>query len=301
MAEIGFIGLGRMGLPLAANLVKAGHDVIAFDADPQRNAEGARHGLGIASSAAEAAASRRFVIIILPMPADVEAVTRGPDGVVGLLAEGAILIEMSTIDPLTVRRIGEDVRARGADMIDSPVTRSVDMAWQGRSALLIGGEAETIRRAEPILEAVSDLRTHCGPLGNGAAMKLVNNYMAAGILATLCECLAIGLKSGLALETIMAATERSGTYNRLLLEVLPSRALKGDFSAGFRTALALKDHRLALGLAEAVGAEAAVGRVVERLFEEVAAADPELDFTALLRRQERQDGFEARLADSEGG
>jgi 3-hydroxyisobutyrate dehydrogenase-like beta-hydroxyacid dehydrogenase len=127
-------------------------------------------------------------------------------------------------------------------------------------------------------------------------MKLVNNFMAAGILATVAEALSIGIKSGLTLETIMKATERSGTYNRLLLDVLPTRAFKGDFGAGFRTALALKDQRLALALADDVGANLAVGPVVEQLFAEIVRDTPDVDFTALLLRQEKQDGFEARLA-----
>lgn len=295
MAKVGFVGLGQMGMPLAANMAKAGHAVTAFDIDPRRLQEGARHGLDMAASAAAAVSDADFAVTILPMPADVEDIALSPGGVVANLKRGALYIEMSTIDPLTVRRVGEKVAAAGATMIDAPVTRSVDMAWEGKSALLIGGEAADVARAEPLLEAVSNLRTHCGPLGNGSAMKLVNNFLAHAILGSVVEALAIGLKSGLTLETIMTATERSGTFNKILLEVLPTRAFKGDFSPGFRSALALKDTRLALDLARDVGADLAIGPVVERLLAEVVETTPDLDFTALLKRQEEQDGFTARL------
>lgn len=295
MSTIGFIGLGNMGMPVAANLAKAGHDVLAFDLLADRAAVAAEHGIAFAPSVAVATAGREYVITLLPMPKDVEDVATGTGGVLDNIRKGALYIEMSTIDPLTVRRVGARFRERGNDMIDCPVTRSVDMAWQARSALLIGGEDATVARAMPLLRAVSDLQTHCGPLGNGSAMKLANNFMAHGILAVVAETLALGIKSGLTLETIMMATQRSGTFNKLLLEVLPTRAFNGDFSPGFRSALALKDQRLALALAKEVGADTPMGRVVESLFAEVVATDPDLDFTALLRRQEMRDGFTARL------
>lgn len=299
MSSVGFIGLGNLGMPIAANLVKAGHGVHAYDLSQARLDEAQKHGIAATASAAEAVVGREFIITLLPMPRDVEDAATGPGGVLEHIDPASLYIEMSTIDPVSVRRIGQKFASKRVAMIDSPITRSVDMAWQGRSALLIGGNPPDIDRAMPLLSAVSDLQTVCGPLGNGAAMKLANNFMAHGILGVIAEALAIGLKSGLTLETIMLATQRSGTYNKLLLEVLPTRAFNGDFSAGFRSALALKDQRLALELAEAMGAQAPIGQVVEQLLSDVAAEDPELDFTALLRRQELQDGFAARLSPSQ--
>jgi 3-hydroxyisobutyrate dehydrogenase-like beta-hydroxyacid dehydrogenase len=177
--------------------------------------EAKRHGIAVAGNLPAAVADREFVVSLLPLPQDVEAVATGPDGILSHIRHDALYIEMSTIDPVSVRRIGARFRERGIAMIDSPVTRSVDMAWKGRSALLIGGEDGDVARAMPVLGAVSDLQTYCGPLGNGSAMKLANNFMAHGILAVVCETLAIGLKSGLTLETIMLATERSGTFNQI--------------------------------------------------------------------------------------
>lgn len=295
MADIGFIGLGNLGMPIAASMVRAGNHVVAFDLSAERMGEAKHHGIEAAESLPAAVGEREFVVSLLPMPRDVETVATGPDGILSHIRHDALYIEMSTIDPVSVRRIGAEFCRRGIAMIDSPVTRSVDMAWQGRSALLIGGEDSYVARAMSILRAVSDLQTHCGPLGNGSAMKLANNFMAHGILAVVCETLALGIKAGLTLETVMLATERSGTFNKILLEVLPTRAFRGDFSAGFRAALALKDQRLAIGLAEELGAHAPVGRAVEKLLAELAAGDPNLDLTALLRRQELEDGFEARL------
>jgi len=293
LAKIGFVGLGNMGMPIAAMLVKAGHDVLAYDLSSDRCTEGTRHGVGIASSLAEAVANRSVVITLLPMPGDVEAVAQQ---MFEAAAPDMLHIDMSTIDPITVRRIGERWRDRGNDMVDAPVTRSIEMAWQARAALLIGGAPESVERAMPILKSVSELQTVCGPLGAGAAMKLANNYLALGMIALLAETLGMGIKSGLTLETMMSAIERSGTSNKILLEVLPTRAFKGDHTPGFKAALALKDQRLALGLAENVGVDAPVGRVVEALMAEVSARNPDIDVSGLFGQQEERGGFVARLA-----
>ena len=293
MATIGFVGLGNMGMPIAANLAKAGHDVLAYDLSAERGAEAEGHGIRMARSLSEAASGRAFVITVLPMPGDVEAVATE---VAKLAGAETLYIDMSTIDPVTVRRIGARFREGGSDMVDAPITRSIDMAWQAKSALLIGGEPASVERAMPVLKSVSNLQTYCGPLGAGAAMKLANNYLAHGMIVLLAETIGFGIKSGLTLETMMAAIERSGTYNKILLEVLPTRAFKGDFSAGFKSTLALKDQRLALGLAEAMGVDAPVGRLVEALLAEVTKEDPDIDVSGLFRRQEQRDGFTARLA-----
>jgi 3-hydroxyisobutyrate dehydrogenase-like beta-hydroxyacid dehydrogenase len=292
VAKVGFVGLGNMGMPIAANLAKAGHDVRAHDLSPARLEEAKGHGVSAAGSLAGAVDGRDFLVTVLPMPRDVETVATEA---VGLVGPEALYIDMSTIDPMTVRRIGALFRERGSDMIDAPITRSIEMAWQARSALLLGGDPASVERAMPVLGAVSDLQTYCGPLGAGAAMKLANNYLAHGMIALLAETLGFGIKAGITLETMMAAIERSGTYNKILLEVLPTRAFKGDFTPGFKSTLALKDQRLAIGLAEEVGVDVPVGRLVEAMLAEVAAEDPGADVSGLFRRQERRDGFTARL------
>ena len=194
MTTIGFVGLGNMGMPIAANLARAGYDVLAYDLSAERRADAAGHGIRTAGSLAEVASGRDIVVTLLPMPAHVEMVATE---VVDVTAPGMLLIDMSTIDPLTVRRIGTRLRERGSDMLDAPVTRSIEMAWQARAALLVGGEPDSVDRAMPILKAVSELQTYCGTLGAGAAMKLANNYLAHGMIALLAEALGLGIKSGL--------------------------------------------------------------------------------------------------------
>lgn len=295
MATIGYVGLGNMGMPIAANLAKAGHDVLAYDLSPARCAEAEGHGIRIAASLAEAVVDRSFVITLVPMPADVESVA---EQIYGVVAPGTLHIDMSTIDPTTIRRIGKRWRAQGNDMVDAPVTRSIEMAWQARAALLVGGDPNSVDRAMPLLQAVSELQTYCGPLGAGAAMKLANNYLALGMIALLAETLGMGIKAGLTLETMMSAIERSGTSNKILLEVLPTRAFKGDYTPGFKAALALKDQRLALGLATEMGVHAPIGEIVERLMAEVTEQNPDVDVSGLFRQQEERGGFAARMATS---
>ena len=300
MKTVGFIGVGMIGRPVATCILKGGFDLIVHDINPDAVAALVADGARAAGSIAEAAAAGDVVITMLPDAPDVEAAVLGPGGIAESIRADAIYIDMSTIDPGTTRKVGVALSQRGVRMIDCPVTRSVAHAWEGKLALLIGGEAAVIEEVRPILDCVADLVTHCGALGNGSAMKLVNNFMAAGIVSVVSESLAIGLKAGLSLDTIMGATGRSGTFNKILLEVLPSHAFQGDFAAGFMCRLALKDHRLAMTLAQELGVEAPVGETVFGLLEAVAAQYPTEDFTSLLRLREEQAGFRARLEDTAG-
>ena len=147
-----------------------------------------------------------------------------------------------------------------------------------------------------MLDAVSELAIYCGPLGNGSATKLTNNYLANGILAVAVEALGIGLKSGLSLETILETVGKTGTFNKMMLETLPAHAFRGEFEPGFRTVLAHKDQRLACGLAESCGLHAPLGAATLEVLSELVAAHPDLDLSAMLKHREDQAGFSARLA-----
>ena len=296
--KIGFIGLGKLGLPLAVNAARGGFTVKGFDICENRMRLFERKGGAAAGSVAEAAGFGDFVITVLPDAPDVEAVALGLGGIMQSMVPNSIYIDMSTIDPLSTRRIGSAFVKRGIEMVDAPVARTLEAAWQGKSLLMLGGNPGAIERAQPLFDAVSEVAIHCGPPGHGSAAKLFNNYLANGLLAVAVEALGIGMKSGLSLETVLEVVERTGTFNKMMLETLPAHAFRGDFAPGFRCVLARKDQRLALEVAASLGVSAPVGRAVLRVLSEVAESYPDLDLSAVLKHREETAGFSARLADS---
>lgn len=295
MKRVGFIGIGTIGMPMAKNIVRGGYDVTVFDLAPTRVEEMRAFGAKAAGSIAEAVKDQDIVVTMLPDAPDVEGAALGAGGILESIGRDAIYIDMSTIDPATTRRVGERFAARGVRMIDSPVTRSVEQAITGNLALLIGGDVAVFEEVKPLLACMADTMTHCGALGNGSAMKLVNNFMSAGIVSLMSEAMAMGVKAGLTLELMIDASSKTGTRNFMLQEFLPSRAFAGNFKAGFFSRLSLKDQRLALSMAEAGGVEAPVGRTVYGLLEQTAAKYPTDDFCSLVRIREEQAGIQLRL------
>lgn len=297
--RVGFIGLGNLGLPLAVNVVRAGHSAKGFDINRDRLDSFLVHGGCAADTIAEAAEYGEAVITVLPDAPDVETVALGRDGILESMASNAVYVDMSTIDPHSTRRIGSAFAERGLEMIDAPVARTLEMAWAGKSLLMLGGSPGAVERARPVLDAMSELAIYCGPLGTGSATKLTNNFLANGILAVAIEALGIGLKSGLALETILETVRKTGTFNKMMLETLPAHAFRGDFKPGFRTVLAHKDQMLACGLAESYGLRTPLGTATLEILSELVAAHPDLDLSAMLKHREDEAGFAARIAESD--
>ena len=298
---VGFIGLGTIGRPIATTIRRAGYPLVVFD--PDQRAMGHLIELGATGRAtpAEVAAASDVVVTMVPDAPDVERAALGEGGIVEGIRPGSLYMDMSTIDPATTRRVGAAIALRGARMVDCPVGRTVDHAWRGELAIMMGGDPKDVEEVRPILERVGDSLTYCGPLGNGSAMKLVNNFISAGNLAILSEALAFGVRAGLKLETIMELVGSTYAGGGMLTGMLPARAFRGDFTPGFMTRLSHKDQRLALTLAEAAGLDAPVGRAVfETLGRTLAAGYDRDDFTSMLRVNEAKAGVKVRLAGYDG-
>ncbi len=293
--RIGFIGIGTMGLPMALNLLRGGHRLSVYDlnADALRQAEEAG-----ATRAADVAALVRgsdLVITMLPDAPDVEAIALGQDGIESVGRPGLLYVDMSTIDPMTTRRVGARLAERGIRMIDSPVARGVDNARAGTLALMVGGDVGVFAEVEPVLRLMADTITHCGELGNGVAMKLVNNFLSAGIVGTIAEAMTIGMKAGLPLELMVRVSGGTGTNNAWLHKLLPGKGFLGDFRPGFMSHLARKDQRLALKLAGEMGMTLTLGEAVLRMLDETVAQYPRDDFTSLIRVVGGGAGVDVRL------
>ena len=294
---IGFIGLGTIGLPMATNLQKAGYRMVVYDISSAPVAEMADRGATVVSSPAEVAAASDVVITMLPDAPDVEQVALGLQGIIYGIRPGCIYMDMSTVDPGTTRKVGAAIRERGARMVDCPVARSVDEARAGKLSIMMGGEPADVEAVQPLLGCLGDTFTYCGPLGNGVAMKLVNNYISASVVAVHAEALSFGIKAGLTLETIMRVVGGTFAGTRMLNELLPARAFKGDFRAGFFARLSRKDMRLGVTLAKEMGVETPVGRGVYQTLEQTCAAGYATDdLTSMLRLREEQAGVRVRLA-----
>ncbi len=297
MHVIGFIGLGTIGLPMAVNLIKAGYRMNVHDINSGPVIEMTNLGAKACETPAETAADSEVIITMVPDAPDVEKVVLGDKGIVHGIKPGTIYIDMSTIDPGTTRKVGAAIREKGARMVDCPVARTVKEAREGKLAIIMGGEREDLDAVQPILNHLGDTFTYCGPLGNGEAMKLVNNYIAAGIIAAHAEALSFGIKAGLKLEDIMRVVGGTFAGNRMLGELLPSQAFKGNFEPGFFTKLSLKDTRLALKMGEDAGVDTPVGKGVYETLEKTCAAGYDKDdLTSMLRLRERQAGVKVRLS-----
>jgi len=294
---VGFIGLGTMGAPMARNILDKGHQLIVADIRPAAVSSLVVAGATAASTAAEAAARSEIVITMLPDAPDVERVALAPGGIVDGIKSGAVYIDMSTIDPETTRKVGAAITRKGAFMIDSPVGKTADAAVAGTLTLMVGGPAEIIARCRAVLDCMGTDFFHCGELGAGQTMKLINNLLATAIAEASTEALVTGARSGLMLDTMMSVFRTTMAWNNALAISMPKRPLVGDFAPGFMLKLAHKDCRLALKMVDALGITAPVGHAaLASLDEGMRRGLADQDVGALLKLREEPAGVKVRLA-----
>ena len=288
--NIAFIGLGNMGLPMAANLARAGHPVAAFDlgADAVGNAKA--QGLRVAASAAEAVEGAGVVISMLPASRHVEALFLGDAGLLGRLAAGTLVIDCSTIAPASARKVAEAAAARALPMIDAPVSGGTAGAAAGTLTFIVGGEAEALELARPVLQGMGRNIFHMGAAGSGQVAKLCNNMALGVIMAATGEALALGAAHGLdakALSQMMAvstgrswATEVCNPWPGVLENAPASRGYTG----GFGSDLMLKDLGLAVEAAMATGATIPLGELARNLYAmNKQAGRGALDFSSVVK------------------
>ncbi len=283
MTTVGFIGVGVMGGPMARNLLAGDFAVRVCDAEPQAVRRLADAGARPAATPAEAARQADVVITMLPDGPHVRQVVLGDGGVAEGIAADALYIDMSTILPSVTDAVGRALAGRGVAMLDAPVGRGSQQAEEGRLLIMVGGAAEHLERARPVLEAMGDTVVHCGPLGMGSRMKVVNNYLSTALCALTAETLALARASGL--ETELAVQVMLGTVagQGHLAATYPHRALKGNLEPGFMVDLAHKDLGLALELAAEHNLPLGTGAAARQLYA-VARAQGRgrQDWTSLL-------------------
>jgi 3-hydroxyisobutyrate dehydrogenase len=273
MTKIAFIGLGNMGGPMAANLLKAGHDVVGFDLVPAALDGFAKAGGTAAKSAAAAAASADIVITMLPAGPHVRQAYTGEGGVLSSARTGALLIDSSTIDVQTARAVTKAAAERGFDMLDAPVSGGVGGAIAGTLTFMVGGSGPAFERAKPILEKMGKTIVHAGPAGNGQAAKICNNMMLAVAMIGVCEGFQLAEKLGLDTQKLFDISSKSSGQCWAMTAYcpapgpVPSAPSNRDYQAGFTADMMLKDLKLAQQAAQGAGAATPMGAEAAALYQ----------------------------------
>jgi len=293
-SRIGFLGMGAMGGPMARRLAQRGFIVSGYDIDTTRQAEAARAGVTVATSPAIAVGAADIVLSSLPNPAAVRDAYLGANGAVAALRRGAIVVDMSTIDPTTWRDVADAAAGRGAEAIGAQVSGGPAEAGTGRLVFLVGGEAPVLERCRSVLEVLGSEIHHLGPLGAGHIVKLVNNVMSMCNVAVAAEAMVLGVRAGMDPQRLFDVLSTSGGRSHHFLKRFPN-VLAGDFAPRFSIALSRKDLSLALQMAESLGVPMRATATVRQIYEAAAAQGLDsLDMAGVTKIYEQWAGVEVR-------
>ncbi len=292
MAKIGFIGLGNMGGPMVANLIKAGHSVAAFDIAPDAVERAVAAGATATENAAAAAAGAEIVITMLPAGQHVRSVYIDDDNVIDTVDDGTLLIDSSTIDVTTAREVIAAAANKGLEMIDAPVSGGVGGAMAGTLTFMCGGADTAYKRTEPILAAMGKNIFHAGGPGSGQAAKVCNNLMLAIQMIAVSEGFLLAEKLDLDAQKLwdIASTATSQCWAMTsycpVPGPVPTSPANRDYEAGFTVAMMLKDLKLSQEAAAAAGANTPLGAHATQLYDAFAGLDDNaaLDFSAIIRQ-----------------
>ncbi|AYF00832.1 hydroxyacid dehydrogenase [Paracoccus yeei] len=286
MDRIGFIGLGRMGRPMASNLRRRDFDLIVHDVNAEAMTALAALGAATAVSVAEVAARADVIITMLPNSAIVAQVIQGAEGVLSAARPGSLVMDMSTVDPQTTDAVAADCARRGIGFVDAPVGRLATHADAGQSLFMVGGSAADFARVRPMLEAMGSTIHHCGPAGAGIRTKIVNNFLAVSLCQLNAEALTLAAALRLDLENTLDVLYGTTASNGQLRVNWLQKVLAGDTSAGFTIDLAHKDLSLILDAADAVRVSMPMGAAARDAFSRARARDfGGKDFSAMLDAQ----------------
>ncbi len=282
--KIGFIGLGNMGGPMAANLAKAGHDVTGYD-----TADVAIDDVAMAPSAPEAAKGARVVITMLPNGRILRAVA---DEVIPAMDRDAVLLDCSTVDVDSARDVAAQALDAGLSALDAPVSGGVGGAAGGTLTFMVGGDAAGFETAAPLFDIMGQKAVHCGPAGNGQSAKICNNMILGATMIVTCEAFALADKLGLDRQAMFDVVSTSSGSSWSMNTYCPAPGIgpkspaDNDYTPGFAAELMLKDLTLAQQAAEAADADTPLGRAARDLYAQFVENEDGMgrDFSAMLPR-----------------
>jgi len=291
--KIGFIGVGNMGNPMAANLLKGGFEVTVFDARAETAAAFvAQHGGRAASSLADLARGADAIITMLPDDKIVRKVMLDAGGAAAAMTKGAVLIDMGTCDPTGTRTTAEALGKLGLQMVDAPVMGGVVFAKDASLDIMAGGSVEMVERVTPLLKAMGQSIVHCGDVGSAHAMKALANYINACALINAIEAMTIGKKFGLDAKMMADALVPmcAGRNHPIQKKIIP-QILNRKYATGMALSFIAKDVRIAVNTAHAIGAAVPLGEKVSELWDDaVTKVGAAVDQTEVVRYWEEATG-----------
>jgi len=284
--KIGFIGLGNMGAPMAANLAAAGHEVLGFDLTAP-----APDGVPMAGSAVEAATGAEVVITMLPNGAILSAVA---EEILPAMTDRAVLLDCSTVDVATSRAVAAKAESAGLGALDAPVSGGVGGAAAGTLTFMVGGGETAFQTAKPLFDIMGQKAVHCGPAGNGQAAKICNNMILGVTMIATCEAFALADKLGLDRQAMFDVVSTSSGYSWTMNAYCPAPGIgpqspaDNDYQPGFAADLMLKDLRLSQDAAEGADADTPMGQLAAALYGQFVEDEDGRgrDFSAMLPRFE---------------
>jgi 3-hydroxyisobutyrate dehydrogenase len=297
--RIGFVGLGRMGYPMARNIAQGGYNLVVYDARPDAVARLAAETGAEPAADIAGLASCTVVLTMLPTSGDVEQVLlgNGAGGLLSLLAGGSLIVDCSTGDPVVTRRLGTAAAAAGLRMVDAPVAGGMIFAQDGSLDILTGGGTADVVRAQAILRCVGKRFHNCGALGAAHAMKLLNNFINAQALLAYAEAMSVGARFGIDLGVMIDSLRETTTgRNHPFEKKMLRQVMTGAFASGMAIGLTRKDVGLSLSLAENTGAWAPIMQQTSALWQQaVEAAGAHADQSEVVRLWEELNGVELRV------
>jgi 3-hydroxyisobutyrate dehydrogenase-like beta-hydroxyacid dehydrogenase len=293
--SLGFIGLGVMGGPMCRNLArKSGATVLAFDERPEALAALRQEGIEAAASAGEVADRAQTIFLCLPGEPQVREVClggKGVDGLIGRVVRGHTIVDMSTCPVALAQELGRSFRAREVDFADAPIARTAQAARDGTLSIMVGGEATVFEQLVPYLRCMGSEVTHCGPVGAGQAVKLMNNMVVAQTVVALAEALAVARASGVVEPRVLFETLTKGSADSFVLRNHGMKSLLPDIhptEGAFPTRYILKDLSYAIELAESCGLALEQAATTRRLLDRTAALGwRDAYYTAVIRAIEQ--------------
>jgi 3-hydroxyisobutyrate dehydrogenase len=298
VGPIGFVGLGNMGGGMARNLLKAGHKLVVHDLDPRKVQALTEHGAEVASSPREVARQVTRMLSMVETTAQAESVILGENGFIHTAAPGSVVISSSTIDPFALRRMGEALATKGITLIDAPVSGGKIGADAGTLTVIVGGPQETFDACQDIFRGMGRNIFHAGALGNGLAMKIVNNLMLQANCVAVAETATLAAKAGLdpqlTLDIIRTSSGNSWAFERIM-----PRIVSRDFTPANTIDINHKDQALGVDFARGLGVPAPVAALTEQVYQMARAAGlGKIDGSSVVRVFEQL--AEASATDKKG-
>src|SRR5215212_4869231 len=269
--QVGFVGLGIMGRPMARNLLRAGYELVVHNRSRSKAEELGEEGASVAENPKEVAESCEIIITMLPDSSQVEEVLAGENGVFEGVREGALLVDMSTISPVATKELAAEARERGASMLDAPVSGGEPGAEAGTLSIMVGGNVEDFERARPLFDVLGNTVVHVGESGTGQVVKACNQIVVALTIEAVSEALVLGSKAGVDPGKVLDVLSGGLAANKVM-EIKREKLLSHDFTPGGKVEFHRKDLQIGLEAGREYGVSLPVTSIVDQMFGALLAA-----------------------------